>query len=605
MNHTGANKFVHSIKVPKLFKEATKIVKKVAVDGASFKSLTANPRHPNVQGIYALVSETLRHSKELQYILDYSKILIENPRFDPWLARVLITELLWGKKVLKSEAIPIVTVLSYKEKLLKALEQISDAVADPSDKKKVDLPRYVRINTLLMSIDEAFEAFYNDGWNLLPKCEDYKSHLETLSNMGPEDYIQDFHIPEVFAFPPGTKFHDHPGYLKGKFLLQDKASCFPAFLLNPKPNSCILDMCSAPGMKTTHLAAIINNTGKIYAVELHEGRHKTLSEFVSHTGAECVDVIQADALTITPEQYPNVEYILVDPSCSGSGMARIEFMNQDRRDLFIRLKKLRNLQAMILTHALCDFPNVKKVVYSTCSLYPEENEEVVDEVFRKVSDKFKLVNLEKKLNGQWNNFGAQHSRYSCSDGKSLYALPEKDLCNGFFLAVFKRKSSAEVEENLIENDEIETCLDNQQEDTSKDSEKKRKNKTRSNHQDYSEIKTDDNVDESVIHNTEEDVTEGVPKKKKKRKIADQDNIENKIDTNFDESAIDNTEKDVTNESPKKKKKKSSKKITDNTTNMNENLSELKQDNIVEHDEVTVKDKKKKKKKKNDEKSENH
>ena len=83
-----------------------------------------------------MVSETLRHSKELQFVIDSSKILVENPRFDPWLARILLTELLWGKKVLKSEAKPILTVLSYKEKVQQAYEQISDADLDPSDRIK-------------------------------------------------------------------------------------------------------------------------------------------------------------------------------------------------------------------------------------------------------------------------------------------------------------------------------------------------------------------------------------------------------------------------------------------------------------------------------------
>lgn len=89
------------------------------------------------------MSETLHHCKELQSIIDQTNILVENPRFDPWLARVLITELLWGKKVLKSEAKPVVTVLNYKEKLQQALVQNLDAAVDPCDKKKGNCFKYV------------------------------------------------------------------------------------------------------------------------------------------------------------------------------------------------------------------------------------------------------------------------------------------------------------------------------------------------------------------------------------------------------------------------------------------------------------------------------
>lgn len=80
----------------------------------------------------------------------------------------------------------------------------------------------MRINTLLTNIDEAINAFCDDGWNLLPKCNNYSLHLEAVSNLDTENFIQDFHIPEVLIFAPGTKFHDHPGYLNGKLMLQDK-----------------------------------------------------------------------------------------------------------------------------------------------------------------------------------------------------------------------------------------------------------------------------------------------------------------------------------------------------------------------------------------------
>lgn len=82
------------------------------------------------------MSETLQHCKELQSLIDETKILIENPQFNPYLARVLITELLWGKKVISSQAKPILTVLKYETKLQQALMQNSDAAVDPYDKKK-------------------------------------------------------------------------------------------------------------------------------------------------------------------------------------------------------------------------------------------------------------------------------------------------------------------------------------------------------------------------------------------------------------------------------------------------------------------------------------
>lgn len=81
-------------------------------------------------------------------------------------------------------------------------------------------------------------------------------------------------------------------------------------------------MCAAPGMKTTHLAALLNDEGTVYACEMNEKRFGLLNEFVEKSGATCVTTLQKDVLTLKSDECPDVEYILVDPSCSGSGKLR-------------------------------------------------------------------------------------------------------------------------------------------------------------------------------------------------------------------------------------------------------------------------------------------
>lgn len=187
---------------------------------------------------------------------------------------------------------------------------------------------------------------------------------------------------------------------------------------------------------------------------MNEKRYETLCEFINQAHATSVQAIKADALTISPEHFPNVKYIIVDPSCSGSGMDRFEIRSSDEENLQGRLRKLHSLQSMILGHALRNFPNVKKVIYSTCSIYQEENESVVDEVLRKVGDSFTLVNLKKKLKNEWHSFAS--SEYGFNGEKCLYALPEADLCKGFFIAMFKRKSKEETEavDQIFKSEEL-------------------------------------------------------------------------------------------------------------------------------------------------------
>ncbi|KAF3425199.1 LOW QUALITY PROTEIN: hypothetical protein E2986_07276 [Frieseomelitta varia] len=497
------NRTVHSIKVPRLYKTAAKIVQEVREKHGSLKTLIYEGKHPNVSGIYALCYKTLAKETQLTYLLNKIKILINEPGLDPWLARILVTELLWGKKTLKSECKPIQTVLAYEQKL-RELSNIDD-VERPrkTDQQKVNQkesspdqnkdqgaimtfvavlgklfiysmamftlpfvaffgvqhimkvefhirdelhfcvcccnyikkPRYVRINTLLLPLEKGISYFQEEGWHIMPKCSNYIEYLDAVKKLKQPNFIQDFHIPELLVFPSNTIFYKHSKYQSGEIVLQDKASCLSSYLLNPTRGSVVLDMCAAPGMKTSHLAAIMENTGKICAVEVNEFRYQMLCKTIKLTGASCVETVHKDALTLKSDEYPNVEYILVDPTCSGSGMLdRQKLFGKEKYDP-IRLKKLQAFQVLMLRHALLNFPNVKKVVYSTCSTCPEENEQVVSEILENVQNAYKLLPAKELLNGNWLNFSSKI--YNCSD-KCLYIKSNVDLCNDFFIAVFER-----------------------------------------------------------------------------------------------------------------------------------------------------------------------
>ena len=253
--------FVHSVKVPRFTKQRLKILQEVEETHASLKSLTYTQRHPNVSAIYSLCLNALQKKEQLNQLLNKTHLLMNEPRLDPWLARILITELLWGKKVLKAECRPAQTIRSYENLLKDELSAISNVQVPETSIKKVRKARYVRINTLLLPLKKGISYFEEEGWSLLPTCSNYTEHLEAVKNLQKPHFIQDFHVPELLVFPTDTTFHDNSRYLNGELILQDKASCLPAKLLNPKPGSVVLDMCAAPGMKSTHLAALMNNLG--------------------------------------------------------------------------------------------------------------------------------------------------------------------------------------------------------------------------------------------------------------------------------------------------------------------------------------------------------
>lgn len=142
---------------------------------------------------------------------------------------------------------------------------------------------------------------------------------------------------------------------------------------------------------------------------------------------------------IDDSQCPDVEYILVDPSCSGSGMQnRISVCDEAKDDH--RLYKLAGLQIKILSHAMTAFPKVKRIVYCTCSLYKEENEQVVQRCLQ-LNPSFKLLSGKKALRNKWQNVG--DTDYAQIGKNCLYCLPDHDLTDGIFLAMFEKRHDEE------------------------------------------------------------------------------------------------------------------------------------------------------------------
>ncbi|KAH3793061.1 hypothetical protein DPMN_146563 [Dreissena polymorpha] len=114
----------------------------------------------------------------------------------------------------------------------------------------------------------------------------FKNSLVPLALSSPEHnvlmtVIEDPHIRNVLMFPPGTDLHIQPLYMSGSIILQDKASCFPAHVLSPLPGSMLIDCCAAPGNKTTHLAAILNNKGSV-----RHGPFTTLATYIMQRGSK-------------------------------------------------------------------------------------------------------------------------------------------------------------------------------------------------------------------------------------------------------------------------------------------------------------------------------
>lgn len=219
----------------------------------------------------------------------------------------------------------------------------------------------------------------------------------------------------------------------------------------------MIDGASAPGNKTIMLANILKNTGLIHAFDIDESRVKLMSEnlkqhHVKNVRLKCMDFLQTEQV-----KYDRVEYIMLDVPCSGSGMAnRLRYGDTDVESQKDE-KRLRNLEALqrrMLLHAMSFGPAVKRIVYSTCSIHQEENENVVRYALKRCDKRFKLVNIFE------DNKSLGRGICVSEKDKHVYKLNycvrtsfENNFTNGFFIACF------EVNDEIDDQDNEETIDD--------------------------------------------------------------------------------------------------------------------------------------------------
>jgi putative methyltransferase len=335
---------------------------------------------------------------------------------------------------------------------------------DEATQKAIRHPRWVRVNTIKSTLDDQLNTTFAG-------FEKTRTLAEVLSARGSSKvYYEDPNIPNLLALPSRINLSRSNAYANGQIIFQDKASCFPAYLLDlSSDDGDVIDGCAAPGNKTTHLAAIVstqknsNQSQKVIAFERDKIRTTTLQKMVKLASADKIVSIKggSDFLAAKPnsDEFTNVGAIVLDPSCSGTGIVgrddgirihlpvtkpgapssqKLDKSKKRKRgdetnkaiepttlDLDLdettpeetpfegklteRLATLSNFQLHILTHAM-RFSSAHKITYSTCSIHFEENEGVVFQALATSIAKergWKILKREGQVEGLrvWNRRG--------------------------------------------------------------------------------------------------------------------------------------------------------------------------------------------------------
>ncbi len=213
-------------------------------------------------------------------------------------------------------------------------------------------------------------------------------------------------------------------FKKGYFTIQDESSMLVAQVLNPNENSLVLDVCSAPGGKSTHIAQLMNNKGKIISRDLYSHKIKLIDENANRLGIDIIKSQVFDALDLDEELIEKVDYCLVDAPCSGLGLLRRKPEIKWNRQL-ADIRELTNLQYKILDLSKNYIKTNGILMYSTCTILDEENIEIVNKFLANNPD-FKLISIEKEL-------GNLEKIQTASKGY-IQLYPNIHSVDGFFIA---------------------------------------------------------------------------------------------------------------------------------------------------------------------------
>lgn len=224
-------------------------------------------------------------------------------------------------------------------------------------------------------------------WNNLPpattlrieqRAVDAADFIDRLRGAGIEPLLHPFSDREIFlVLPRGVAVTKVPGYDEGWFTVQDPATSVAVDLLAPRPGECILDACAAPGGKTAMIAGRMNGQGELVAMDRHADRIAVLKENQKRLGLDWIEIVQGDARdpqkTLVDRKF---DAVLLDVPCLNTGVLRRRADARWRIDPE-RIDRITELQYEILTACAGLLKEKGRLVYSTCSLEAEENEDLV------------------------------------------------------------------------------------------------------------------------------------------------------------------------------------------------------------------------------------
>ena len=266
--------------------------------------------------------------------------------------------------------------------------------------KPVEIPKYIRVNTLKAE-EGVLDSLFSLGFQFV-KVPELKNTYRVLDSS------------EGLA--------DTTLYREGRLILQDMASVLVGEVASPKPTDVVLDICAAPGVKTSHLSQLMSNRGKIISVDYDERRLASWRTLINTMGVSNAMPILADATK--PGEIPDekANLVVLDPPCTGTGTFN-EYPSGKWRLNRNSIQRMAHLQMSLMANAAAHVLEGGALIYSTCSLTFEENEAVIIDFLGK-NPCFELKESEPRI--------GEPGLGGLVKAQRLY--PYQHRCQGFFIA---------------------------------------------------------------------------------------------------------------------------------------------------------------------------
>ena len=225
--------------------------------------------------------------------------------------------------------------------------------------------------------------------NLKTTLEELKALLDNLNL----NYSISKYFPNFLKLSKLTNIQDWEYFSKGYFAIQDESTAISCNVLAPKPGMRTLDLCAAPGGKTAYLAELMKNEGEIIAIDKFDSRLKILEKNLNRLGVKNVKSIAVDALEYQDDKL--FDRVLIDAPCTGFGTLTKKPDIKWKKDLS-DIRRITKTQMALLEKGASLLKPGGIVVYSTCTIEPEENIDVVNQ-FLESHRNFQLMSLKNEL----------------------------------------------------------------------------------------------------------------------------------------------------------------------------------------------------------------